>query len=287
MPQGSGYRDMLARLSQMVGENSAAREGAISDEFARGLGQDYESMRSNDGNAALTRQEQGTRDLAVRMGTPNSSSFDELKNYAELKRRQREGLPFPASMPGNNVRDSGIPDPDKAELLAELEAGKQRSIAAMNEPPPAVQIAREDPEKARLMQELEAAGNKTSAEIGALDFTRAPGTKGALSAELDKRRQEILARLASSVAPMPVPQAPSSMTPTPAAAPALPQQAPAPPMAPIPVQPPVATFPLIPPVVYPPSPAYPVPAQPNLQALDQAARQNQAFTDYARFRAGR
>jgi len=278
---------MLARLGQLVQQDSAVRTEKISDEFARGLGQDYEGQRRPPPGAIPGGHEDAIRKLSVRMGTPDGSSIDELRNYAELKRREREGLPATemAVARGQYEQARG--------RAADTVRGSEAAGGVVPTPPldpPAPPAASgpssalpEASEKARLLAELEAAGNRTASEIGMIG-QESPGTKRALEGQLDQRKRDILAKLAAiAPAPMPSPQQPPAMQI--AAAPPPPALvAAAPPV--LPAASPVATYPLVPPPIYPPSPAYPVPAAPNVPALDDAAARA-ASTDYARFRLGR
>ncbi len=284
---------MLSRVAEFVGNDTTARKEAISDEFARGLGQDYEGRRYREPPAPDSR-ELGIRRQAMASGASDGDSTDELRNYALLQRQRRMGGGAPAAggyqMPRNNVTTSGLEeppaaaeataDPAKAAQLAELEQAKLQAIEQMNAAPPAPV----DPAKAALMAELEREGNRTAAEIGAIG-TKAPGTARGVSQQLDQRRRDILARLATPAATGGA-NAPQLTMPAPMSFPqmagggsiqAYPQVASAPPLPPRPV----AAFPLIAPPVYPQSPAYPTPGQPQLADLDRAAA-----AEYARTRLG-
>lgn len=301
MPEGVGYRGTLAKLAKLVQDDSQVRKATISDEFARGLGQDYEGRRYRE-PPAPDATERAIRSQAVAQGTANSDSTDELRNYALLQRQRRAGgkssapavdaaaarqeYERAASAAAQAVNAPATPgaipemSPEKAAQLAELEAAKQQAIAAMEAPPPAV-----DPEKQRLLDELTREGNRTAAEIGAIS-SRAPGTAKALSSDLDRRRTEILARLATPPAtggrnaPVLSQPGPMSMAQAPQQGPTVASAMPIPPVPPAPPRP-VATFPLVAPPVYPPSPGYPTPPPVRTADLDAAAAR-----EYARTRLG-
>ncbi len=285
---------MLSRVAEFVGNDTTARKEAISDEFARGLGQDYEGRRYRE-PPAPDAQELGIRRQAMAGGASDGDSTDELRNYALLQRQRRMGGAPPAVDSAARTQryasfGSGLEepapaaaaapvDPAKAAQLAELEQAKLQAIEQMNAAPPAPV----DPAKAALMAELEREGNRTAAEIGAIG-TKAPGTARGVSQQLEQRRREILSRLATPAAtgganapqlsqppPMAGGQAPIQAYPQVAAAPAIPTAPPRP----------VATFPLIAPPVYPQSPVYPTPGQPQVTDLDRAAA-----AEYARTRLG-
>lgn len=319
MPPGLGYRDMLSRLHSLVGQDTTARKETISDEFARGLGQQADPVRmggqygtepvlptgaemQEQRNAAagpVTPHEQRLVDRTMAASTPNGSSLDELRNYAMLRSRGAVNAPDPARTPamvdyeaarqraiadvnGTGGGGGSIPeavDPTKAADLAALEQAKQDAIAAMNAPTPAV-----DPAKAAQLAELEAAGNRTAAEIGAIG-TKAPGTARGVANQLEGRRRDILARLATPAATgganAPNLTQPPDMGSAGFPAQAYPQIASAAPVAPFVPPAPVARYPLVAPPVYPPSPGYPTPGQPQVADLDQAAA-----AQYARTRLG-
>lgn len=289
-----------------------AMDSTAKDEVA--LGQDYGRQREQAGlemSGPFSQQEQGIRAETMRRSTPNSDSTDELMNYAKLKAMRRlwgsgdmpalqgdEETPRALSTPGQARPQHS---PEKTAQLAELTQAGNTTAAdimagdggddAFNSSVDSFADAYTDVaggaytpemrEKERRLAELDRAGASTIAQING---QQAPGVNAALTDTLEARKNEIVSQLAAPPAVMPQLQQPPPqvVAQQPQPQPGMVPQGTGRPVASFPMvaaAPPQPQQPLVPPVVYPPSPAYPQPMQPNTQELDAAA-------NYARFRLG-